>query len=170
MNFKQRKAQLGHFTGLPAFSKPLVDSMQLRVPELTSFNPVELCNLEYCPERGSTIAPHMDDAWIWGPRLVTVTLLSSTLMTFINQSTSMEVLIPMPRRSLLVVQGPARYKWMHSIKREHIMGRRIGITLRELSDEFLVGGSHESMGHEILRIAAGYEGHLTSSTDIVFTH
>ena len=84
VNFKQRKAQLGHFTGLPAFSKSLVDSMQSRVPELASFNPVELCNLEYCPERGSTIAPHIDDAWIWGERLVTITLLSSTVMTFIG--------------------------------------------------------------------------------------
>lgn len=167
VNFKQRKAQLGHFTGLPAFSRPLVDSMHVRVPELTTFNPVELCNLEYCTERGSAITPHLDDSWIWGPRLVTITLLSSTVMTFINWTTSTEVLVSLPRRSLLVVHGAARYEWMHSIKREHIMGRRIGITLRELSDEFLAGGSQESLGREILGIAAGYEGHPTNSSVVL---
>ena len=162
MNFKLRKAQLGHFTGLPAFSKSLVSSMQACVPDLTTFNPVELCNLEYCPERGSTIAPHMDDSWIWGPRLVTITLLSSTVMTFTNLSASMEIHIPLPKRSLLVVQGAARYEWLHSIKREHIVGRRVGITLRELSDEFLAGGKQESIGHEVLRIASGYSGSPTN--------
>ena len=68
---------------------------------------------------------------------------------------------------MLVVQGPARYRWMHSIKREHIMGRRIGITLRELSEEFLVGGIHESMGREILRIAGGYDGRPTNSPGLL---
>ena len=137
--------------------------MREHVSELITFKPVELCNLEYCPDRGSTIAPHMDDSWIWGPRLVTVTLCSSTVMTFTNLSTSVQIHIPLPRASLLVVQGVARYEWLHSIRRDHIVGRRIGITLRELSGEFLEGGNQEAIGREVLRIAGGYEGHPTNT-------
>lgn len=35
-------------------------------PILEDFRPVEQCNLDYSPERGSAIDPHLDDAWLWG--------------------------------------------------------------------------------------------------------
>lgn len=56
------------------------------IEELRGFMPVELCNLDYSPERGSAIDPHMDDDWIWGERLVTLNLLSPTYLTFSNNS------------------------------------------------------------------------------------
>lgn len=52
------------------------------------FFPVELCNLEYVPERGSAIVPHLDDSWLWGERLVLLNLESETKMTFTLPSTS----------------------------------------------------------------------------------
>lgn len=52
-------------------------------PELSDFDPVELCNLEYTPERGSSIDAHVDDFWLWGERLVTVNLNSTTVLTLV---------------------------------------------------------------------------------------
>lgn len=39
-------------------------------------------NLEYVPERGSANDAHIDDAWAWGRRLATLSLLSDSAMTF----------------------------------------------------------------------------------------
>ena len=86
VNFKRQKVKLGSFNGLPPFSEGLVKRMQSEVAELRGFTPVELCNLDYSPERGSAIDPHVDDNWIWGERLVTLNLLSPTYLTFSNNS------------------------------------------------------------------------------------
>ena len=82
VNFKRQKLKLGSFCGLPPFSRPLVERMRGLVDTLADFTPVELCNLDYQPERGAQIEAHRDDSWLWGERLVTVNLLSPVLLTF----------------------------------------------------------------------------------------
>lgn len=175
MNFKRQKIKLGSFNGLPLFSEQLVRRMQYEVEELRDFTPVELCNLDYSPDRGSTINPHKDDDWLWGERLVTVNLLSHTYLSFTNTSiiklpcepltfklqtpTMLEICVPLPQRSLVIVQGAARYQWQHSIHRQHILSRRIATTLRELTVDFMPGGKlHESTGKNILEVASSYHG------------
>lgn len=159
VNFKKQKLKLGAFSGLPSFSQPLVERIQ-RDSQLTDFVPVELCNLEYCPERGSAIVPHRDDSWLWGERLVTLTLLSHTILSFSPSMspTSLEVRVPLPRRSLVVVRGQARHSWLHAIHRDHILSRRLGVTLRELSDEFLTGGQREDEGRTLWELAGTFNG------------
>ena len=171
VNFKRQKVQLGLFNGLPSYIQPLLARLNSKVPCLKDFVPVELCCLDYKPERGAAIDPHTDDSWVWGERLVTINLLSSTILTFSNccssgsisnSSASLEtptlVEVLLPQRSLVVVMGWARHKWQHSIKREHISSRRIAITLRELAGEFLPGGRHEAAGRTILDMAAKFAG------------
>ncbi|KAI4790677.1 hypothetical protein KUCAC02_034476 [Chaenocephalus aceratus] len=68
VNFKKRKVRLSTFSGLPAVSRALVLRMQSDA-SLEDFRPVEQCNLEYLPQRGSSIDPHLDDSWLWGERL-----------------------------------------------------------------------------------------------------
>ena len=155
--------KLGTFSGLPAFSEPLVGRMRREVEGLADFTPVELCNLDYQPERGACIEPHLDDSWLWGERLVTVNLLSPTILTFTHTppSHSSHIHIPLLPRSLAVVQGPARHVWLHSIQRNHIIARRVGITLRELANEFQPGGKEES-GRNILEVAKRFDGSPTS--------
>lgn len=158
---------------------------------MEDFVPVELCNLDYRPERGAAIDPHTDDTWLWGERLVTLNLLSDTTLTFSHQgrtssptpskehttpsqaqeyvpgptpSQCVDVRIFMPRRSLIVVQGSARYQWQHSIQRADVTARRVAVTLRELSKEFLPGGTgYEPTGKAILQAAALYNGQQTNS-------
>lgn len=153
---------MGNFTGLPNYSAFLYE--RIRTTEgLTDFVPVELCNLEYVPERGSAIDPHFDDFWLWGERLVTVNLLSDTVLTMSREEQQVEVAVPLPRRSLIVVQGPARYHWKHAILRHSVRARRLATTLRELTPLFLQGGDSAKIGREIIDAALTFNGKITNS-------
>lgn len=149
MNFKKKKVKTSSFNGFPKEVQILIEKLQA-IPELQNFKPVELCNLEYVPERGSSIDPHLDDAWLWGERLVTINLESDTILTLNCDKNQIRILIPMARRSLLILQGEARHIWLHSILRDDIKNRRIAMTFRELSNEFLPGGTNYDIGKELL--------------------
>lgn len=82
MNFKKKKVKIGEFKGFPKFTENILHKFK-NLSELSDFKPVELCHLEYAPERGSSIDPHVDDFWLWGERLVTINLNSSTVLTLV---------------------------------------------------------------------------------------
>ncbi|KAM4820569.1 alpha-ketoglutarate-dependent dioxygenase alkB homolog 4 isoform 2-T2 [Thomomys bottae] len=187
VNFRKQKLRTASFQGLPSFSRELVHRMGLH-PGLQDFQPVEQCNLDYHPMRGSAIDPHLDDAWLWGERLVSLNLLSPTVMSMrrgppgslllhpapavvpeasvdcmATPSRSVlchevEVAIPLPRRSLLVLSGAARHQWTHAIHRRHIQARRVCATFRELSAEFRPGGKQQDLGQELLCLALSFQG------------
>ncbi|XP_042542453.1 alpha-ketoglutarate-dependent dioxygenase alkB homolog 4 isoform X1 [Dipodomys spectabilis] len=187
VNFRKQKLRMAGFQGLPSFSQELVQRMGL-YPELEDFQPVEQCNLDYSPTRGSAIDPHLDDSWLWGERLVSLNLLSPTVMSMGREASGslllspappaspeasmdsmlgpsrsvlcheVEVAVPVPRRSLLVLTGAARHQWTHAIHRRHIKARRVCATFRELSAEFCPGGKQQDLGHELLRIALSFQG------------
>ncbi|KAM7537328.1 hypothetical protein Aperf_G00000071871 [Anoplocephala perfoliata] len=167
VNFKKQRISLRCFTGLPEYSRFLVERLhqQMRANggEFKVFFPVELCNLEYLPERGASIVPHLDDSWLWGERLVLLNLASETKMTFTLPPTSPgydeewakykkfaemnfdssraslppSIAVLLPRRSLLIMSGKARFTWYHSVDREDITTRRLSLTMRELSNEYM---------------------------------
>lgn len=135
-------------------------------PSLAGFQPVEQCNLDYDPQRGSAIDPHLDDSWLWGERLVTVNMLSDTVLTMsleqglseLGLAEEVHVAIRLPRRCLVVVYGEARHRWKHAIHREDIVQRRVCSTFRELSEEFLPGGQQAELGAKLLNIALSFKG------------
>lgn len=49
----------------------------------------------------------------------------------------MEVTVPVKRRDLYLISGKSRLDWMHGIKAEHVHGRRMVATIRELAPGFL---------------------------------
>ncbi|XP_006859737.1 PREDICTED: alpha-ketoglutarate-dependent dioxygenase alkB homolog 4 [Chrysochloris asiatica] len=187
VNFRKRKLKAAGFRGLPSFSREVVQRMSL-YPGLEDFRPVEQCNLDYCPEWGSAIDPHLDDTWLWGERLVSLNLLSPTVLSLSHEAPGslllcpappgsleplvegvmafsrsvlcqdVEVDITLPRRSLLVLSGAARHEWQHAIHRRHITARRICATFRELSPEFCSGGRQQDLGQELLNIALSFQG------------
>ncbi|XP_053703646.1 alpha-ketoglutarate-dependent dioxygenase alkB homolog 4 [Synchiropus splendidus] len=165
VNFKKRKIRVGIFSGLPPLSQKLVARMQLDL-SLRDFQPVEQCNLDYRPQRGSAIDPHLDDSWLWGERLVTVNMLSDTVLTMtleqglpeLNLAEEVHVCVKLPRRSLLVLHGEARHRWKHAIQRKDIQQRRVCSTYRELSAEFLPGGEQADLGKQLLNVALSFEG------------
>ncbi|KAF6738211.1 Alpha-ketoglutarate-dependent dioxygenase alkB-like 4 [Oryzias melastigma] len=165
VNFKKRKVRVGGFSGLPNLSEELVRRMQ-QEPCLSDFQPVEQCNLDYSPQRGSAIDPHFDDSWLWGERLVTINMLSETTLTMsleqglpeLGLSEEIHVAVRLPRRCLVVVYGEARRRWKHAIHREDIHDRRVCSTYRELSAEFLPGGQQAELGAQLLKIALDFKG------------
>ncbi|KAM6907268.1 alpha-ketoglutarate-dependent dioxygenase alkB homolog 4 [Xenentodon cancila] len=165
VNFKKKKVRVGDFSGLPPVSQKLLVRMQ-QEPSLSGFQPVEQCNLDYHPQRGSAIDPHLDDSWLWGERLVTINLLSDTTLTMSLEeglpeaglSEEVRVAVHLPRRCLVVLRGEARHRWKHAIHREDIHERRVCSTFRELSAEFLRGGKQEEVGAQLLRTALSFRG------------
>ena len=163
VNFKRKKVKADVFTGLPPFSEKLFQRMK-QIEVLCDFIPVEQCHLEYTPERGSAIDPHFDDFWLWGDRLVTINLLSDTFLYFTcDEHPDIEVKVLMPQRCLIVVSGEARQKWKHGIHRSDIHSRRLAVTLRELSAEFLERGERHLEGKALLDIALTFSGHAVGS-------
>ncbi|XP_053187197.1 alpha-ketoglutarate-dependent dioxygenase alkB homolog 4 [Scomber japonicus] len=170
VNFKKKKVRFAGFSGLPASSRDLVLRMQ-RDPSLADFRPVEQCNLDYHPERGSAIDPHLDDSWLWGERLVTVNMLSDTVLTMSlrqcglhddgpteEEEEEVHVAVRLPRRCLVVLFGEARHRWKHAIHRTDVQQRRVCSTYRELSQEFLPGGQREETGAQLLHTALSFTG------------
>jgi len=51
-------------------------------------------------------------------------------------NTCSAVHVALPQRSLIIVEGDARFKWQHSIIREHVHQERVAMTCRELSEIF----------------------------------
>eukprot|EP00347_Sterkiella_histriomuscorum_P004683 403359506 len=169
VNFKKQKLKYTKFTGFPLFIKPILDlistlndqNLQQKEEELKEeqkdqallqlkqhlpsvlkdFQPIEVNVLEYDEQRGSNIAPHKDDFWLWGERIIGINLLKDTFMTFQRDSENqlgqiVEIEVPVKRRMMYVISGKSRFEWMHGIKSEHIKGKRIVCTFREFSDEF----------------------------------
>eukprot|EP00123_Amoebidium_parasiticum_P007486 comp18153_c0_seq2/m.18917 comp18153_c0_seq2/g.18917 ORF comp18153_c0_seq2/g.18917 comp18153_c0_seq2/m.18917 type:complete len:316 (-) comp18153_c0_seq2:513-1460(-) len=81
VNFKKRKMKWGNYSGLPSYAQVIAERMKTFIV-MADFVPVELGNLEYDPTRGSCNDPHIDDQWAWGERIVTLSLLSDSVMTF----------------------------------------------------------------------------------------
>ncbi|EFA08384.1 alpha-ketoglutarate-dependent dioxygenase alkB homolog 4 [Tribolium castaneum] len=79
-NFKKNKLREGDFTGFPKFTEFVQEKFR-NVPILSDFQTIEQCSLEYDPEKGASIDPHVDDCWVWGERVVTVNLLSDSVLT-----------------------------------------------------------------------------------------
>ncbi|VUZ56320.1 unnamed protein product, partial [Hymenolepis diminuta] len=192
VNFKKKSVKFKYFTGLPNYSRYLVERLHKRMrtngKTFKDFFPVELCNLEYLPERGAAIVPHLDDSWLWGERLVLLNLASETELTFTLLSNSPgydeewakykmfaetnfdfsqgnlppSIAVPLHRRSLLIMTGKARFTWCHSINREDITARRLSLTMRELSNEYLPP-------HSMIRQYAVCAEDITINTDNVET-
>ena len=57
---------------------------------------MEVNVLEYDQERGSNIAPHIDDLWLWGERIFGINLLADTVITF--SQGNVEIEFPVKRR------------------------------------------------------------------------
>lgn len=172
INFKKQTIKTKYFTGMPLYSLDLIERLQSH-RLLQDFQSVELCNLDYRPERGSHIDPHIDDTWIWGERLITINLLSNTILILIpnEQQSKKMIYIPLPRRWMIVLYGDARYEYKHAIQRQHIHDRRIAVTFRELtSKDEKFYDENKDLYERIVRIGKRFTGisvgrfeHLTNS-------
>lgn len=185
-NFKKMKLKPGDFQGFPAYSKFLQERFE-EVELMRNYHTIEQCSLEYDPTKGASIDPHIDDCWIWGERVVTVNCLSDSVLTLTpyvgdkarynlpqvdkyrsklidlpevgpELGADVVVRVPMPRRSLLVMYGPPRYDFEHSVLREDVNSRRVCIAYREFTPPYLDehAAEYQKAGKEILDIGRNF--------------
>ena len=82
-NFNRRKLKMGAFQGFPEFGRRVQERLTSdRV--LSGYQTIEQCSLEYRPSEGACISPHIDDCWVWGERVVTLSLLSDSVLTMVR--------------------------------------------------------------------------------------
>ena len=86
-NFKKRKAKVGPFNGFPKCTE-FIQQRFASVSQLEGYRTVEQCSIEYTPDTGACIEPHIDDCWIWGERIVQLNLLSDSHLTLTPYSSS----------------------------------------------------------------------------------
>lgn len=138
-NFKKKKLKLSEDPGMPMVLEFLFDLVSKFAVEKTkrSFSIAEANILDYSEDRFSGFDPHVDDTWLWGERIIGVNLLSDVIFTLVN-SEGVPVSAMLPRRCFFMLSGKSRYEWMHGLDPLNVKGRRVSITLRELSDEILL--------------------------------
>jgi alkylated DNA repair dioxygenase AlkB len=104
-----------------------------------------ICN-EYLANmtRKDGIAPHRDRTDCFGPVVATVSLLESWVMRF-TRSPDESVEVVLPRLSVAILTGPARFEWLHGIQPrqyDRIAGvrvrrnRRLSATFRTITNGF----------------------------------
>lgn len=98
---------------------------------------------EYQPGQG--ISSHIDCEPCFDDTIVSLSLGSACVMNFTNKADKTQVVpVVLGPRSLVIMQGDARYKWLHSIparQKDVINGesknreRRISLTFRKIKQE-----------------------------------
>jgi alkylated DNA repair dioxygenase AlkB len=82
------------------------------MPDIEPEEPLLILVNEYT--KGQQITAHTDHTSIFGPVIGSLSLGAECLMRMSRDN--LKVSVPMPARSLLVLEGPARYLWKHGLR------------------------------------------------------
>lgn len=74
----------------------------------------------------------------------------------LNSFNGMLIKVPMPNRSLIVMYGPPRYQFEHSVLRLDVKSRRVCIAYREFTPIYLKNGEQFGKGEPILHTAQSF--------------
>ncbi len=122
---------------LPGWLVPLAE--RLRADGIFAALPDQVIVNEYEPGQG--IAAHIDCVPCFGDTIVSLSLLSPCVMLFTREEPVAQVPVLVEARSLLLMQGEARYHWQHAIPARKVdvvagtrivRGRRISLTFRSV--------------------------------------
>nr|CAG8613644.1 10308_t:CDS:2 [Entrophospora candida]CAG8620970.1 8668_t:CDS:2 [Entrophospora candida] len=134
--------------GIPKIMKdlgPLPDFLDFIIKKIINQEidqePPNMCIInEY--EAGQGIMPHIDTATIFGPVVLSLSLLSSCLMKFTHsEDSSNQHSILLKPRSLLIMTKSSRFDYKHSISNDYIeyygnkeiiRSRRVSLTFRTM--------------------------------------
>ncbi len=102
-----------------------------------AFEPDQAIVNEYLPRQG--ISPHVDCVECFSDTIASLSLGSGCVMTLARTQQMLQHEVHLPRRSMVVLQGDARYIWTHAIakRKSDVVGgvrwprqRRVRITFR----------------------------------------
>lgn len=74
----------------------------------------------------------------------------------LDKFNGMLIKVPMPNRSLIVMYGPPRYQFEHSVLRLDVQSRRVCIAYREFTPIYLESGEHFANGEPISQMATSF--------------
>ncbi|XP_067000692.2 alkylated DNA repair protein alkB homolog 8 isoform X2 [Anabrus simplex] len=97
---------------IPSECDIVFDHLKEVDPKLISKNPDQLTVNQYLPGQG--IPPHVDTHSAFEDAILSLSLGSSVVMDFRHKD-GRHIPVLLPRRSLLVMSGEARYSWSHGI-------------------------------------------------------
>lgn len=132
-NFKRQQVKVpDDWVGIPGYAHGLLSRLREQFKGLEDFVAAEFLNLRYHRDLNSSHALHIDDTWLWGERILGVSLGASSVFTFYEPTSNVIVRAPLPQRSAYVLRGRVRYDWQHGILAEDIRDMRVAMTFREL--------------------------------------
>ncbi|MEQ8272660.1 MAG: alpha-ketoglutarate-dependent dioxygenase AlkB [Deltaproteobacteria bacterium] len=168
VSFKHRRLRLAGFEGLPDYIRGIESLARESFAVAAGFETTDAFVLRYEPERQSNLDLHADDTFAYGEVILDLSLESDAALTFVPgtsiddlERAKRRIRVPLPARSLLVLFGAARYRWLHGILPGDITARRTSITLRTLSDELMetdVGRSVRAVAATSLRTRSPHGG------------
>lgn len=112
-DYSARRVDPSAYIGsLPKWMSPIVD----RIDRLGHFprRPQQAIVNEYVPGQG--IAPHVDCIPCFGPVIASLSMSGDCEMQFDKGKSGPKVALHLPRKSFLILTGPARYDWRHAIQ------------------------------------------------------
>lgn len=137
-DYKARAVSNDAYIGaLPGWLEPIAE--RLHKQGIFETQPDQAIVNEYKPGQG--ISPHVDCVPCFGGTIASLTLGSGATMQFQNPQTKHKEVLYLQERSLIVLNGPARYDWTHAIpgrKTDVVDGfkverqRRVSVTFRTM--------------------------------------
>jgi len=100
---------------------------------------------------GHSIHFHTDNRGIFGEVVVCVSLCGDCNISMQKvKDKSSVVVVPLPRRSLLILTKAARYEWKHGIPNDNLLSpKRISLTFRAVKREKLKQTIHKWIKTEL---------------------
>jgi alkylated DNA repair dioxygenase AlkB len=133
-NLRDRKVGAAENPLPPFYLNILLPKLQ-RVPQMRGCLPNEANAIDYSRKGGDYLSDHVDDRQLSKEPIANLSIAGDCYMTFINQKnkgSSEPSRVLLPRRTLQVLTGRARYDYSHGIRNQDILSeRRVSVTMRE---------------------------------------
>lgn len=122
----------GECRSVPAFIKPFIERMgNGSFLPTSNFVPNQCNAIKYIPSENHVLGAHFDERRLSGEMIANLSLLCDATMVYHHPASDRRLEVKLPRRSLQVITGEARYQWTHAIPTENIHGdQRISLTFR----------------------------------------
>jgi alkylated DNA repair dioxygenase AlkB len=134
-NLRDRRVGPAENSMPPFFCNILLPKLK-RVLAMKSCTPNEANAIDYHRSKGDYLEDHVDDRQLSKEPIANLSLGGDCYMTFINQKTKLgssePLRVMLPRRTLQVLTGNARYDYSHGIRNQDLLDdRRVSVTMRE---------------------------------------
>lgn len=131
-----RDRRVGHAeNAMPPFFNNILLSKLRRIEAMKGCTPNEANAIDYNRTRGDCLQDHVDDRQLSKEPIANLSIVGDCYMTFINQKKAGSrdpIRVLLPRRTLQVLTGNARYDYSHGIRNQDLLNdRRVSVTMRE---------------------------------------